>query len=144
MAINTHSSSKSGRINWSVDTKNKITQAKIEAFIGGNWEIIESTDKTTLKSSQNGISESKDTQSLISNELGWDFPWNNLKYWIRGYKENQSIIKHTDLPLSFTDEDWDITFQKWMATPVGMLPKKIKASKDQYTVKLIIYNWDLQ
>lgn len=141
MAINTPSQSNSGSLKWHVN--DTTTSAQLKALLS-SWEITENLDITTLKSSQNGVSESADAQSLISNELGWDFPWNSLSYWLRGYREHQSITKHTDLPVSFLDNDWTITFQKWMATPLGMLPKKIKASKGQYSVKLIIYNWYIQ
>ncbi len=142
MALNDGNTSGSGRITWAVD--GNMTKAQFKAPLGqGSWKITETPSNATLESTRNGKSTADNASSLISNELGWEFPWNSLHFWARGYRTNQALEPHLTLPTSITDNGWSITYQKWMNTPLGLLPKKIKATKDNYSVKLIIYNWKL-
>jgi len=142
MAINDGKDSGSGRISWKVN--NETTLAQFKAPLGqGSWTITEGINSAELLSSKYGKTIANNATDLISNELGWQFPWNSISYWIRGYQTNQHLSSHDTLPKSFKDNGWEITFQKWMKTPIGMLPKKVKATKDNYSVKLIVYNWDI-
>ena len=141
MAINDGQNSGSGRISW--ETYNNTTHAEFKAPLGqGSWTITENANTAKLVSSKNGKTIADNASDLISNELGWHFPWKSLKYWVRGYQTGQALTPYNTLPESFSDNGWKITFQKWTKTAKGMLPKKIKASKDNYSVKLIIYSWD--
>ncbi len=141
MAINDGKNSGSGRILWTVD--NDTSNAKFKAAMGHSWSITESANSAKLESSDNGKITGDNASALITHELGWEFPWQSLAYWVRGYRTNQDLEQHSTLLESITDNGWTIIYQKWMKTPIGILPKKIKATKDNYSVKLIIYNWDI-
>jgi len=143
MAINDGHNSGSGRINWQVTSTG--TNAQFNAALGqGNWSIFAEKDQARLTSSRNGDQFAKKAETLIFNELGWHFPWDNLQYWLRGYKLNDNLQAHSITPELLLDDGWKITYQKWVETAVGLLPKKIKASKDSYSVKLIIYAWEIK
>lgn len=140
MAINDGNNSGSGRITWQVNQE--TIKAQFKAPLGqGSWEITENPHSAKLTSSNHGESTADNASILINNELGWEFPWESLKLWVRGYQTNQTLNPHSSLPNTINDNGWTITYQKWMNTPLGMLPKKIKATKESYTVKLIIYKW---
>lgn len=142
MAISDGKNSDSGRIIW--EAIENSTHVKLKALVGlRSWSIDENPDHATLQSSKNNKTIADNAELLISNELGWHFPWNSLKYWVRGYQNQQALTPHDTLPKSFSDNGWEMTFQKWMKTPIGMLPKKIKATKDNYSVKLIVYKWNI-
>jgi len=146
MAINDGHNNGSGKFNW--QQADMTTVAKFSAPLGqGSWSIEEKTDQTVLTSSKHGVTQAATAEQLISNELGWYFPWNNLKYWLRGYQtslqSNNILPIHHKLYDSFNDDGWHIVFQSWVNTPMGMLPKKIKAKKGPYSIKLIIYSWDI-
>ena len=143
IAINDGIDSGSGRISWKTNINN--TQLKFKAPLGqGRWEINETPEKSTLISSKNGLISAPTTDLLIEKELGWTFPWDALKYWIRGYKHNEELKKHTILPKGFYENEWHITYSQWMDTPMGFLPKKLKATKPPYSIKVIIYQWNIQ
>ena len=145
MAINNGQESGSGRIVWQQKKKSHETKAQFKAPLGqGSWEIHESANNATLISSKTGTKKAENAQILIQQELGWDFPWNKLKFWLRAYVQQAELPKHKT-KVAFLDENgWHITFAKWIDTPMGLLPKKIKASKPPYTVKLIIYQWNIE
>ena len=143
MAINDGQNSGSGTFKWLMTGAN--TNARFKAPFGqGSWNIQETEISATLTSSKNGNTVADSAEELISNELGWHFPWNNLKYWLRGYKSNPNLPTSKTMPQSFQDDGWTISYQKWMPTPMGLLPKKIYASKPPYSVKLIIYSWSIE
>ena len=144
MAINNGENNGSGRIQWQ-QNKKQLT-ASFKAPLGqGNWTIKQNKNTAELTSSIHGTSYSENPESLIANELGWFFPWNKIKNWLRGYSsETTQLIKHHTLPESFEDSGWVITIQQWMPSSIGYLPKKIKAIKAPYSVKVIIYEWNLQ
>ncbi len=143
MAINDGKNSGSGRIIWEV--KHDSTKAQFKAPMGqGSWTITETPFNAKLKSSRKGESSARDAETLIARELGWEFPWGSLKYWVRGYQTGQKLGSHLTLPSSINDNGWTINYKKWMNTPIGPLPKKIKATKDNYSVKLIIYDWGIK
>lgn len=143
MAINTGQESGSGKVQWKVSDKG--SRAKFKAPLGqGSWEILEEGNNAQLISSRNGESFANNAEELIANELGWYFPWNNLHYWLRGFTPDDKLTIDKELPETLNYDGWEITYQKWMQTPIGMLPKKIKVTKEAYTVKLIIYEWDIK
>lgn len=142
IAINDNINNGSGRIYWEIHPE--FVKAQFKAPLGqGNWILTETGKHATLESSKNGESNAKDAEQLITQELGWHFPWKSLQYWVRGYKTGHPLILHDKLPIIINDNGWEITYQKWMDTSLGLMPKKIKATKDNYSMKLIIYNWKM-
>ena len=143
MAILDGNESNTARVKWFVSKNN--TQAIFKAPLWlGSLEIIESENTAKLISSKKGESNAETAQELISYELGWHFPWDSLQYWLRGHKTNQPIETIQQTKPSFIDSNWNITYTQWTQTPLGLLPKKIKAEKPPYSVKLIIYSWDFE
>jgi outer membrane lipoprotein LolB len=141
MAINDNKNNGSGTVHWEIEPN--IVKARFKSLLGlgGNWKITETDKQAKLESSRNGVTIADNAEQLIALELGSHFPWKSLQYWVRGYKTDQPLIQHDKLPIIINDNGWEITYQKWMDTPLGMLPKKIKATKDNYSIKLIIYKW---
>lgn len=144
MAINNGKNSGSGRVTWN---QNKTTlKASFKAPLGqGSWIITEQENKSELISSTNGTISANNAEALISNELGWFFPWHKIKYWLRGYNsEVNELAQHKILPELIHDSGWEIHFQQWTKTQAGLLPRKIKAIKPPYSVKVIIYDWEIE
>jgi len=130
----------SGKIAYEIN--NQTVKAQFKAPLGqGSWTITENKNSAELQSSRHHPVFGNNAQALISNELGWDFPWNNLKFWLRAHKTYAKITPHTSSIDKIYDNGWTISYSKWTQTPAGLLPKKIKASKPPYAVKLVIYKW---
>lgn len=143
IAINDGKESGSGRFTWK-NIKGE-SRAKFIAPLGqGSWEIIKSKKKATLVSSQQGTKHAPNIDTLLQNEFGWLFPWNNLINWVRGHTSDSVLKRHNSLPVSLSENEWNITIIKWMDTPIGKLPKKIKATKPPYSLKVVIYQWEIK
>ena len=142
-ALSNGKESGSGKITYSVNGKN--INAKFKAPLGqGGWEIKQEKDKAELSSTRHHPIYGNNAQTLVSQELGWDFPWNSLTYWLRGYETNAKITPHTQTIDKIDDNGWTITYSKWANTSQGLLPQKIKAKKPPFSVKLIIYKWKVE
>lgn len=141
IAITDGRQSASGKFDWEISPENFTAQFK--APLGqGSWKISEDNNQAHLISSKHPDKFARNAQDLISNELGWSFPLEKLKFWIRGFEYLQTLNKHEKPIESISEEEWHVSYQKWQNTPLGLLPAKIKASKPPYSVKLIIYQWD--
>ncbi|HHL32104.1 MAG TPA: outer membrane lipoprotein LolB [Oceanospirillales bacterium] len=144
MAINDGHNSGSGIVKWKV-SNNSETYAQFKAPLGqGSWTLTETNDQAQLSSSIRGTSSATDAQVLISHELGWQFPWQQLQFWLRGYSSKQhKLIPHSKALSLLNDGGWEISYQQWTPTAIGLLPKKIKARKGNFSVKLFIYTWKI-
>jgi len=133
----------SGRFTYEENQQSKIAQ--FNAALGqGSWKIVESENGAELFSSKAGTTKSSNLEELILTEFGWDFPWNELSYWVRGYKESQPLTPHAKQIEPISDLDWRIKFTKLMPTEIGSLPKSIQAQNPPYKIKLVIYDWEFE
>lgn len=143
MSIRQDNKRGSGKFSW-LSTK-ESTDAQFSAALGqGSWKIHEDYKGANLTSSENGNLSGSNAGHLISSELGWRFPWENLPFWLRGFVLNQKLEIHSDLPENISDNSWEISYGKWMNTSIGLLPKVITATKPPYTVKVVIYDWEIR
>lgn len=141
IAIKSGKQNGSGRILWREEQG--TTYAQFKAPLGqGSWEITENDHQATLRSSKHGIKTGSDAQVLISQELGWQFPWKKLSLWLRGAKDSKQLGHQNTIKSQISDQGWSIKFDKWQKTSLGLMPKKITATKPPHTVKLIIYGWE--
>lgn len=143
MSIQSEKNRGSGKFQW-VASEASI-DAEFTAALGqGSWKIHQDSEGARLTSSENGNLFANNAEELISAELGWHFPWNKLSHWLRGYKSGQRPILHQQLPGLISEDNWSIVYSKWMNTPIGFLPKVITARNAPYTVKVVIYEWNLK
>lgn len=141
MAITDGQQSGSGKIDWKLSKTN--FEARFRAPLGqGSWKLTEERNGARLTSSKHPDKFSTNAQRLLVDELGWSFPLEKLKYWLRGFEYLQTPNEHKKPIDTIDDKEWHINYQKWQHTTMGLLPTKIKASKPPYSVKLIIYHWD--
>jgi len=141
MSINDGLQSGSGKFDWIKSDSH--FEAQFKAPLGqGSWKITENNKEARLSSSKHADRFADNAQELISNELGWSFPLENLNYWLRGFHYLDEPYKHKNNIDNIQESGWNISYQKWQSTPMGLLPTKIKASKPPYSVKLIIYHWN--
>lgn len=141
MAINDGKQNGSGSFYWKVSSSN--FEAQFKSLLGlSRWKIIEDANQAHLISSKHPEKFASNAQLLISSELGWPFPLEKLKYWLRGFEYLHTPDEHKKTIDTIEDTEWNISYQKWKKTPMGLLPTKIKASKPPYSVKLIIYHWN--
>lgn len=141
IAFNNGQQGGSGRINW--QSENGLIKAEFKAPLGqGNLKLDEqqgqiSDAQTTVQGTDMGI--------LLSRQIGWQVPWQQLKNWINGQFNNQSdiLVRQTKQGIELKQQGWTIHYRKIKSVQGLMLPHQIFIRKGDKSIKLSIRNWIL-
>ncbi|HEX5352488.1 MAG TPA: lipoprotein insertase outer membrane protein LolB [Rhodanobacteraceae bacterium] len=84
---------------------------------------------------------------VLDAEFGWNVPVSDLAWWVRGLRAPGSPAILTfganGLPATLDQDGWHIDYRDWYAERTPPLPRKVYASRDPYTVRVMIQNWVL-
>lgn len=134
----------SGRVNWR--SHNNLIIAELKAPLGSkSWQIIEFSDGAKIETNDGYTQFSESAQTLISQELGWQVPWVELKSWIKGAPSTQddATLEVNDNGYELYENGWSIQYSKFKNFETGHLPMLIIARKDNYSIKVSIKTWNL-
>ena len=85
---------------------------------------------------------SQDIDAFIAQQIGFVVPLTALRRWVVGsYLQNVPVLQ---LEKGFQQLGWQITYNEYMDTSIGVMPRKIKISKENIKLKLIIDQWDIE
>ena len=134
----------SGRFQW--ENKSGLISVQLKAPMGiKSWRIIEQTVGAELIT-KGSVVYADNAQTLISNQLGWQVPWQQLKSWVIGQPYNKShgqIFWHSE-GFTLSEDGWQIEYSRlkpYPDTSSQQLPHKMVARKDTYSIKLSIKQW---
>ncbi len=85
-------------------------------------------------------------EALLEDVIGWSLPIGGLEYWIRGIPQPGSDYSHRldaqGRARSIRQDRWDIAYLDYfVGQPEPQLPRRIKLSRDELTLKLVIERW---
>ena len=111
------------------------------SIIGGNDYVILTTNEGET------FSESS-ASSLIYRQTGWQVPVEHLRYWARAMAvpDMPASSRHDNLGRlsQLSQSGWEITYQGYEAFGQLEMPRKIRLTHSQFSVKLIMRNWQLE
>ncbi len=83
------------------------------------------------------------TAELISQQLGWSVPWQPLTSWVLGqqFNDSQSSLAWRDDSFTISEGGWQIVYSKLKPYPDGLMPHKMVARKNGYSIKLAVKSW---
>ncbi len=85
---------------------------------------------------------SQDIDVFIAQKIGFVVPLTALRRWVVGeYLQNVPVLQQEN---GFQQLGWQITYNEYMDTSVGVMPRKIKISKEKIKLKLIIDQWGIE
>lgn len=88
-----------------------------------------------------------DADSVLHAEFGWRIPVADLAWWVRGLRAPGSRAVLTfgadGLPATLDQDGWRVEFKDWYAERSPPLPRKVFASRDPFSVRLLIEHWSL-
>lgn len=134
----------SGRISWE-NTKGLIS-TELKAPLGSKSWLIKEFDNNAELISNGVTTQAHSAQSLISNQLGWQVPWQQLKSWVVGkpHNMNQANIKWLTDGFEIIEDGWRIEYSRLKEEgdkPGQYLPYKMVARKAPYSIKLSVKQW---
>ena len=118
-------------------------QLKLFGALGiGAMQIELNEHEIVLDTGEGEKQRSQDIDAFIARKIGFVVPLTALRQWVVGrYLPGVSVLP---LENGFKQSGWRITYNEYMQTSVGVLPRKINISKEKIKLKLIIDQWDIE
>lgn len=89
----------------------------------------------------------KNAQSLVAQETGWQWPVDNMYYWVRGLPvpgvASSTTLDNQHRLTTLKQEGWLIQYPVYAQVHGIDMPKQIIISNAQFNFKLIIKNWQI-
>lgn len=86
-----------------------------------------------------------DAGQVLNAEFGWDVPVADLAWWVRGMRApgRPAILTFgvNGLPATLDQDGWHVDYRDWYSERKPPLPRKVYASRDPYTVRVLIETW---
>lgn len=114
-----------------------ITGKTVQLEGGPDGAVLTGVDRQPLAGS--------DARSVLAHEFGWNVPVAELAWWVRGLRAPGSAAALTfganGLPATLDQAGWHVEFKDWYAARTPPLPRRVYASRDPYTVRVLIEQW---
>lgn len=135
----------SGSVKW--QNNHGLITTELKAPLGSkSWQLKELINGAELTSNGRTL-YAESPQSLISDELGWQVPWRQLKSWVIGqpHDEKTALLNWQDDAFMLSEDGWQIEYsrlQEVAVQPIKYLSYKMVARKAEYSIKLIVKQWN--
>lgn len=133
----------SGQVEWN---KNRHqTQVKLKAPLSKkSWTLTDWLDHAEIQLSNGDVVYGQSATQLISDQVGWEIPWKALQHWVIGHNtvSGETVNQNLNGDYEILDQGWHIEYSRLQPyAQAGVLPHKIIARKDSYSIKLIVKHW---
>lgn len=146
IAVNNQGKGWNASLNWRQQGPNYYN-IRLSGPLGGKTVIISKKGGTVTYQEGSKIIKAQSDNELLKKKANIHLPVHNLYYWVRGlpapggvsyskkaYNGTMEIIKQN----GFT-----VTYSQYMTNSSGvMLPRKIRVSGNNVTIKLVIRSWN--
>lgn len=134
--------SQSANLDWEQERDNY--RIRVSGPLGqGGFRILGTTREVSLqRAGDDQIHRADTAEELMQQLLGWHLPLTQAQYWIRGIPAPDTPA----LPLGaggngFSQSGWRIEYPR-LAPAIGMvLPEKLRLSRDDLRITVIINEW---
>lgn len=136
----------SGRLQW--DVQQGVSVLDFHAAMGrGAWHLDFGPQGATLKEADGTVRTATAVNTLIRDRMGWPIPVDALQWWVRGLAapaaiEGQELDTKGQL-IQLQQFGWSVVFTRYKTDTGIAMPVRLKATRDNYRVKLAISRWHL-
>ncbi len=148
VGIRTEDDAISGNFNW-LQNQSSFDLSIVGPFGQGATHLKQETPGSVELKYKDVIVEGTSAHSLLNTHFGWQFPVNQVTYWIRGIPSPNSSYEimnrfNSNLPDEITQDGWTVSYKEFITVGTLELPSKLQASKPPFRVNLIITQWNIQ
>lgn len=128
-------------IQWQHENERDVL--KLFGTLGMGAVLIELNEhEIKLDTGQGEVLVSQDIDGFIARQIGFIVPLTALRRWVIGaYLQGVPVLQQQQ---GFKQLGWQVRYNEYMQTPVGVLPRKIKISKENIKLKLVVDQWDIK
>lgn len=134
----------SGKLQWDVEPGQ--SEMDFHGAMGrGAWHLKMGPEGAQLKMADGTEQTAVDVNDLIREHVGWPIPLDALQWWARGLAapgmtENEQFGAG-GLLVSLRQFGWNVDFNRYDSVGDIELPVRLKATRNNYRVKLAISRW---
>lgn len=134
----------SGKLKWDVGPDQ--SEMGFHGAMGrGAWNLSMGPEGAQLKLSDGTEQTAVDVDDLIREHVGWPVPLGALQWWARGLAAPGVIDNEQFGPegllVSLRQFGWNVEFNRYNSVGDIELPVRLKATRNNYRVKLAISRW---
>lgn len=134
----------SGKLQWDVGPGQ--SELGFHGAMGrGAWHLEMGPEGARLKMADGTEQTADDVNDLIREYVGWPVPLGALQWWARGLAAPGLIDNEQFGPkgllVSLRQFGWNVDFSRYDSVGDIELPVRLKATRDNYRVKLAISSW---
>lgn len=134
--------SNSANISWKKNQQS--TTVRIYGALGATYALVTQTPAgATIKLSDDEVYQGDDAQLLLWQTTGWHLPINQMQQWILGLHKNapQYQLNEQGYVESIAFDQWQLAFNRYQSFYGLDMPKKLRATHPDITIKFAIYDW---
>lgn len=138
--------SQSGQVSFAIEqAKNEAVNIIIQGpFAQGRVDIQVDDNETSIVINQETFKD-KNPDRLFAELTGIDWPVAGTQQWIKGRtsRPNTQVIRdENDLPKSFVEDGWTVTYEEWIEKNSMKLPLKMTLTRgNDIRLRFLIDNW---
>jgi len=146
LALNDSRDGGSGHFSW--QKQGEISSMGFHGTFGrGAWRLAADGEGAVLEFADGEIYRAPSVSQLVGQRLGWEIPVEALTWWVRGLAApgdwaGRELDELGQL-MRLSQFGWVIEYGKYTDQEGALLPLKLTARRDTYTVKLAIRDWIL-
>jgi len=134
----------SGKLQWDVGPGQ--SELDFHGAMGrGAWHLRMGPEGAQLKMADGTEQTATDVNDLIREHVGWPVPLDALQWWARGLAAPGMIDNEQFGPggllVSLRQFGWNVDFNRYDSAGDIELPVRLKATRNNYRVKLAISSW---
>lgn len=132
----------SGQVNW--QRSGQVIEVVLKAPLSKkSWTLTADNNFSTIRTSTGETFHDVSAAGLVSDQVGWDVPWEALQSWVMGRPtiSGQLEWRNDEQGYLIVEQGWVIQYSKLKPYEGGLLPHKIVARKQPYSIKLSIKSW---
>ncbi|MEA3141684.1 MAG: outer rane lipoprotein LolB [Gammaproteobacteria bacterium] len=96
--------------------------------------------------SLNGAPPSEAVMAQLQDKLGFDFPLDNLHYWLLGIPNPAAAYELTrnaeDRAKTLSQAGWSVVYDRYLPVQGDVLPARLVLSREDVRVRIVIDRWD--
>ncbi len=143
LAVYTASKNNSGNLTWR--QRKEFYDLLITGPLGQGHLHIEGSPGLVIATTPEEQAQAASLEALFAEHFDWQFPMNELRYWVRGIASPE-----TDAQLTFNDDGelasieqagWQVEISRYESVSGLPMPGKITITGEAIRLKLILKNW---
>jgi outer membrane lipoprotein LolB len=143
LAVYTNDKNSSGLLTWR--QRSAYFDLLINGPLGSGQLHIEGTPGLVIATSSKGQVEAESIEALFKQEFGWQFPMQELRYWVRGIPQPNTDAKITynseGEAASIEQAGWLVRFHSYNKVTGLPMPQKIEIIGTDMRLVLVLKSW---